>query len=475
MALNSSGPISLGGATTGQSINLELGQASLTTISLNDTNVRGLAGVSSGVITMPTDFWGKSNVSYFWAIVNKDTSSGTVQDICFDSSNNYYIVYAKPSASYGIVKINSNATSILNQKTYTSSTSVWNLQGAAVSGSILTITGSKRWNAVTPARSGACIDTFDTSTLNAISSGMYYYSSSVSVNFGVIAKYPDSSGNLYFQGPSNAFITTTYKFNPTTFSLNGMGANNGQYNQSLLSCNIDRATDNIYTSYNTESPNNYWSVGKISSSFTSAWLASATVTQTECLAPPTAHNNNVYAALNRTSGAANPISVVKLDSSTGNFSSTARNFVPVGAYSMIGMTTDTSGNLYFLQRTDTGQALFKYNTSMVLQWQREIVLTNYGATNLQITPNGSLSITLMDGLSGFLKVSFFTYPTDGSITGSWSSGSYSIAISASSYTESSYTPPSLTNYSYVSTSLSSQPNVSITQGTCSATLTKVSI
>ena len=59
MALNSSGAISLAGATTGQSIALELGLSSTATISLNNTNVRKLAGVTSGAIVMPTDFYGK--------------------------------------------------------------------------------------------------------------------------------------------------------------------------------------------------------------------------------------------------------------------------------------------------------------------------------------------------------------------------------------------------------------------------------
>ena len=59
MALNGSGPISLGGATTGQSINLELGQSATAQVSLNDANVRSLAGVPSGAIVVPTDFWGK--------------------------------------------------------------------------------------------------------------------------------------------------------------------------------------------------------------------------------------------------------------------------------------------------------------------------------------------------------------------------------------------------------------------------------
>jgi len=64
MTLNASGPISLGGSTTGESINLELGLSATAQISLNDTAVRTLAGVASGAITVPTNFYGKSNVSF---------------------------------------------------------------------------------------------------------------------------------------------------------------------------------------------------------------------------------------------------------------------------------------------------------------------------------------------------------------------------------------------------------------------------
>ena len=65
MTMNSSGPISLGGATTGQSINLEVGSPATSTVSLNDPIVRTLAGetVISSEIVMPTDFYGKSIAS----------------------------------------------------------------------------------------------------------------------------------------------------------------------------------------------------------------------------------------------------------------------------------------------------------------------------------------------------------------------------------------------------------------------------
>jgi hypothetical protein len=62
MALNSSGPISLGGATTGQSINIELGQSATALASINATNFRSLAGVPSGQIAL-SNFYGKSSVT----------------------------------------------------------------------------------------------------------------------------------------------------------------------------------------------------------------------------------------------------------------------------------------------------------------------------------------------------------------------------------------------------------------------------
>jgi hypothetical protein len=59
MPLNTSGPISLAGSTTGQSIAVELGLSPTGQISLNQTDVRTLAGIATGAITMPTNFYGK--------------------------------------------------------------------------------------------------------------------------------------------------------------------------------------------------------------------------------------------------------------------------------------------------------------------------------------------------------------------------------------------------------------------------------
>ena len=63
MTLNASGPISLAGDTAGESVNIELGKSATSTISLNDVDVRTLAGVGSGTISL-YDFYGKSTYVY---------------------------------------------------------------------------------------------------------------------------------------------------------------------------------------------------------------------------------------------------------------------------------------------------------------------------------------------------------------------------------------------------------------------------
>ena len=75
MALNPSGAISIAGTTAGQSIQVELGGTGTSQMSLNCPSVRTLAGVPSGAIVMPTDFWGKSNLIPFGCATY--TTSGT--------------------------------------------------------------------------------------------------------------------------------------------------------------------------------------------------------------------------------------------------------------------------------------------------------------------------------------------------------------------------------------------------------------
>ena len=59
MTLATSGIMSIGGSTYGRSINLEIKRSATATSNMNETSLRDLADVSSGVISM-SNFYGKS-------------------------------------------------------------------------------------------------------------------------------------------------------------------------------------------------------------------------------------------------------------------------------------------------------------------------------------------------------------------------------------------------------------------------------
>lgn len=78
MVMNASGPISLGGSTAGQSINLEVLKSGTSTVSLNDEDVRYLANILAGEIAT-SNFYGRS---YFLFGQEEYTSAGTYQWVC---------------------------------------------------------------------------------------------------------------------------------------------------------------------------------------------------------------------------------------------------------------------------------------------------------------------------------------------------------------------------------------------------------
>ena len=78
MTLPASGPISM------SQVNTELGLAATTTISLNQANVRALAGVPSGAISM-SNLYGKSNIT-----------------LAFNSGANFYLYYSAYTGYGGV-------------------------------------------------------------------------------------------------------------------------------------------------------------------------------------------------------------------------------------------------------------------------------------------------------------------------------------------------------------------------------------
>lgn len=78
MALLNDGEMSLGGNVEGRSINLELSKSPTARVSLNDANVRSLAGITSGTISLQ-NFYGKSVYIYGQ---EEFSSPGTYNWVC---------------------------------------------------------------------------------------------------------------------------------------------------------------------------------------------------------------------------------------------------------------------------------------------------------------------------------------------------------------------------------------------------------
>ena len=79
MALNSSGPMSIGGNTVGQSINLELRRSATATSSLNESSLRVLAGkLGDGTTISLFDFYGKSNYPNWSGSMSRTGGTGIV-------------------------------------------------------------------------------------------------------------------------------------------------------------------------------------------------------------------------------------------------------------------------------------------------------------------------------------------------------------------------------------------------------------
>lgn len=121
MALNNSGPISMGGPIVGQSISLELGRAFDAEINLNESEVRALAGIASGQISL-FDFYGKSSLANYistWGPTSSSSLSYYNAFIALDSATGDIFISAEAAVPQRAQYLKfSNEGLNLIQKTY---------------------------------------------------------------------------------------------------------------------------------------------------------------------------------------------------------------------------------------------------------------------------------------------------------------------------------------------------------------------
>lgn len=127
MTLNASGPISLGGSTAGQSVDLEIGRTATQQISLNDFAVRQLTGTATGsTVSLPTNFWGKTGtpgVTTYFQGYYSSSAGGWASPIFYgfftDPNGNTFLIGSQLNVKYDtwIAKIDKTGN-VLWQKSY---------------------------------------------------------------------------------------------------------------------------------------------------------------------------------------------------------------------------------------------------------------------------------------------------------------------------------------------------------------------
>ena len=217
--MNSSGPISLGGATTGQSINLEIGSPATSTVSLNDTIVRTLAGVATGQIVVPTDFYGKSLSSGYFQIITSPATPLWNQQMLDDPSTNTFYFKSNPSGvtpTTHMIGRSDTSGNILFATRYNPSNFTWSLNNLAVSNNnpsyLITAFSSQAGPSAIPFDAngpGSAVMYLDKTNGSIVSTGQKINSTLASLS--TVIDFP--SGNRVFTRSSAPGFSTNAFFN----------------------------------------------------------------------------------------------------------------------------------------------------------------------------------------------------------------------------------------------------------------------
>ena len=483
MTLNSSGPISLGGATTGQSIALELGQSATGQISLNDTNVRTLAGVSSGAIVMPLNFWGKSSAAnyalFFYQTTrgSGDFALNSTFSVNADKSVTVYGVDVRFSGCTGIDKLYqynvSSSGSVSNVKLGSTTISHEFYAFAANLGSVISSTGDIYIVSANSSSFSSLIYKFNSSgVLQAVKT----ISSMIAFSFSPSPIAVDASNNIYIVSQS-VYPQRIYKFDA---SLNQLGYFDAAFNYyypangATLAKNLNTLTGLVYSfSYNALCDCGYfnsvlakdknWFVG-----FYDYW-GDYVITNVDL-------NGNVYILYSN--GGTSPYTSYGLNYI--KFNSTGTRQFSIGFSYADGINWqkiifDSSGNSYIIFMNQSyGYPIYiiKYNSSGVQQWARELGSSagyNSQIYDAQISSNdpNNIYLTFTTDLNVNNSI-LIKLPTDGSLT-------QTFFLAGDYYTYAASTFTGYTGYAWTSTPYTYSPSsTSFTVSTGSDTLSSSS-
>lgn len=121
------------------------------------------------------------------------------------------------------------------------------------------------------------------------------------------------------------------------------------------------------------------------------------------------------------------------------------------------ITVDSNNNSYGLVALNNADCLlFKYNSSGVLQWQRVITSSYSEYRSWQGITNNGTDLFLSSSYNTSNPIAM-RYPMDGSVTGTYTLGTYTVTIAAGAYSESAAT------YTITDSAVTADAGVSTTQ------------
>lgn len=442
MTLNSSGPISLGGSTTGQSINLELGFSATALASINSTSFRTLAGVASGQISL-SNFYGKSNATYFFASFKTPFSYGYSGHTINTSNGN--IVFALNTSAgapyYSTVYRISNSGSVLGYNTFsiTGPSAAFADVGTNGQASIVVDTSCTAYGAMYNytgfTKYSPVSSTFSFSQNNNLTLQKGIIKTNGTNLFVDFTKFAGScccaySGIISYNSSGSIVATYLANIGGNIFSY-AFDGSSGFYFAYEGGWILKQSTSAINWIWNMPSGSQAYAI-----SANTTYLAFIQTSYTIAL-------YNISSATNTTP----PTKIALL-----NVSGTSAFFG-----SKVGVCYDSSNNFYYLQNLNSsgqyGYLVTKLNSSGTVQWQRTITVSLSGSNSTSYSPcitcSGQyLNISfLCPGSASINAVGLLQYPLDGSKTGTYTAGVLSIVVASSSYSYTTNTNNGSNGYS----------------------------
>jgi hypothetical protein len=520
MALNNSGPLSFGGSTVGQSINLELGVSATATASINSSAFRTLAGVPSGAISV-FNFYGKSNGARQWQTNTfTNISSGYITRNDYDSSGNAYVSYAlAASQPWKATGQKWNATNTLQF----SNTYVPTGAGSVFIGGRAYYDGSGNFCFMGGLDFGGGVAAPYVMKVNSSGTGVFAVSTNSNNGTYSASKYNNPrnmaanstrvllasnftgayiSGYDYCQCPPQPIYVNTFEY-----WLQYYDASNGAL-QWLVKYTNNSGGQNYFT----------WSSSLINASGTPVAFAAVNQSGNKlgCLAlnPSNGAVTASYYVNFPTSSEAQPPQqsivapngnyynmdyddtgswwLVQLAPSNFNNNWSKRMQISgasAGTYSKVGAATDSSNNVYYVGWTqyqgDAQSFLFKFNDAGTLQFCHQFkatLISNGGIFPIRVAAISISGTTMYLSFNTFTVVSGTTYPmganlavpTDGSAAGTTTgvayppTGTVALNIAITSFS------PTITTSTFTTTAISvstgSSTNVTSSYGVTTAAL-----